>query len=100
MENLTVVDISLANEQLYAGCTIETVAGRMNLTTPVDEAINLVGANVAEIVAKDENHDTVLLTGPMAVWAYLVVFHAVVHRYREVQYHDGRTPPVIVARHG
>lgn len=100
MTNITTIDLSLTNNTLYAGCAVETVAGRANLTTPVDEAVNLVGANVAAMIAADTNRDTVVLTGPMAVWAYLVVFHAVVHRYREVQYNDGRNPPVVVARHG
>ena len=100
MENYTIIDLSLSNERLYKGCSIESVAGRLNLTTPVDEAIGIVGTNITEIVESDENRDTVLLTGPMAVWAYLIVFRGVVHRYREIQYHDGRTPPVVIARLG
>ena len=96
------IDLSLNNEVLYAGCTIETVAGRKNLTTPVAEAVNLVGENAERLVAElpTAQRDVVVLTGPMAVWAYLVVFHTVVHRFREVQYDDGRNGPVTLAKHG
>jgi hypothetical protein len=96
----TTIDLGLNNAALYDGCTVETVAGRANLTTPVSEAIEIVGRNVAKMVAGATDRDAVTLTGPMAVWAYLVVFHAVVHAFREVRYSDGRNPPVVVARHG
>jgi hypothetical protein len=94
------IDLSLNNAALYDGCAVETVAGRSNLTTPVAAAIEIVGANVARLVAETTDRDAVTLTGPMAVWAYLVVFHAVVHAFREVCYHDGRGEPVVIARHG
>ena len=75
-----IIDLSLKNQFLYAGCDVEEVAGRLNLTAPSCERV--------------------VLTGPMAVWAYLIVFHSVVHLVREVVYDDGRNPPVVVARHG
>lgn len=91
------IDLSLKNETLYAGCIIEEVAGRLNLTTPVDEAVQIVGRNI-NAMAFDP--DEVTLTGPMAVWAYIVVFHAVVHKTRRVYYDDGRNGAVLVAAHG
>ena len=91
------LDLSLTNDQLYAGCQIEEVAGRLNLVTPIAEAVNIVGRNVAAMDLKGED---ITLTGPMAVWAYLVVFHAVVHRFSKVRYNDGRNEPVLVAAHG
>ena len=96
------IDLSLANNTLYAGCTIETVAGRLNLTTPVAQAIELVGHNISAMVTAVPADDRaqVVLTGPMAVWAYLVVFHAVVHAFGRVYYDDGRTGPVLIAAHG
>ena len=94
---MTTIDLSLTNAALYAGCEIEEVAGRLNLTTPVNEAVNQVGRNVA---AMNLHGDEITLTGPMAVWSYLVVFHAVVHRFRRVWYDDGRNGPVLVAAHG
>lgn len=94
------LDISLANETLYAGCEISEVAGRLNLTTPVKEAVNIMGRNAAKIVSETETRDEVVLTGPMAVWAYLVVFHAVVHAFARVYYDDGRGNKVLVAAHG
>lgn len=91
------INLGLQNTGLYAGCEIEEVAGRLNLTTPVSEAVNIVGRNIA---AMNLSGDEITLTGPMAVWSYLIVFHAVVHRFRRVWYDDGRNGPVLVAAHG
>lgn len=91
------IDISLNNENLYKGCQIEKVAGRLNLTTNINDAISIVGENIA---AMDLSGDEITLTGPMAVWSYLVVFHAVVHRFRRVYYDDGHSGAVLVAAHG
>lgn len=96
------IDLGLTNTAIYAGCEIEEVAGRLNLKTPVPEAVNLVGRNInsfLEAVPREERGE-VTLTGPMAVWAYLVVFHAVVHRFNRVYYDDGRNGKVLVAAHG
>jgi len=96
------LDLSLLNKVLYSGAEIEEVAGRLNLKTPVADAVNLVGRNVngiVEAVPSDQRRE-VTLTGPMAVWAYLVVFHAVVHRFSKVYYDDGRSGPVLIAAHG
>lgn len=91
------VNLSLTNSDLYKGCAIEEVGGRLNLTTPINEAINIVGRNANSI---DFDPEEVELTGPMAVWAYLIVFHACVHRTKRVSYNDGRSGPVVVAAHG
>ena len=96
-----VIDLSLRNEALYKGCLVEEIAGRLNLRTPITEAVTSVGHNIAAIIqdVPPESRSSVTLTGPMAVWAYLVVFHAVVHSFAEVQYSDGRNV-VVLARHG
>jgi len=95
------LDLSLRNKALYKGCVVEEVAGRLNLKTPVAEGVVLVGRNIAAIVQNipPEARGSVTLTGPMATWAYLVVFHAVVHVFAEVRYSDGRNT-VVLARHG
>lgn len=97
---MVVINLALTNEDLYVGCEISEVAGRLNLTTPVSEATNIVGRNVAALVAATEDRSEVVLTGPMAVWAYLVVFHAVVHAFARVYYDDGRGNKALVAAHG
>ena len=96
------LDLSLSNKVLYSGAEIEEVAGRLNLKTPVADAVNLVGRNVNGIVeaVPSDQRGEVTLTGPMAVWAYLVVFHAVVHRFSKIYYDDGRSGPVLIAAHG
>ena len=94
------LNLGLDNPLLYSGCDVEEVAGRLNLTTPVEEAVNLVGRNIKVLIRSSKERDAVLLTGPMAVWSYLVVFHAVVHSFRQVYYCDGRSDPVLIAAHG
>jgi hypothetical protein len=102
MSNGSMIDISLNNSQLYAGCEIQEVAGRLTLTTPVKDAVNIVGRNAKKIV--DElvaiGIEDVTLSGAMAIWAYLVVFHVVVHRFRRVYYDDGKpNGKVLIAAH-
>jgi len=94
---MTFLNLGLTNEDLYKHCEIEGVAGRLNLKTPISEAVHTVGKNIAKM---NLHGDAITLTGPMAVWAYLIVFHAVVHRFAKVYYDDGRSGPVLVAAHG
>ena len=94
------IDLSLKNAALYKGCKTEEVAGRLNLTTPVDEAVNIIGKNIADIVNSISERSEIELTGPMAVWSYLIVFHAVVHSFDKVFYCDGRNDRVLIAAHG
>ena len=91
--------MSLKNAPLYEGCEIKEVGGRLTLTTPLPEAINIVGRNAIAIVAGTEDRSEVTLTGPMAVWAYLLSFHAAVHSFGKVYYHDGRNNPVLISQH-
>jgi hypothetical protein len=95
------IDLSLANGALYDGCKIDTVGGRSALVTDPVAASNIVGANAGKIIdaVAAVDRDEVVLTGPMAVWAYLVVFHQVVHRFKRVVYDDGRGGRVLIAQH-
>lgn len=93
------LNLGLNNQQLYAGCEIQEVGGRLTLITPPDVAVNIVGRNAAALVDATEERRSVTLTGPMAVWAYLVVFHAVVHRFGKVFYDDGRSGHILIAQH-
>lgn len=95
------IDLSLTNDALYKGCEILEVGGRLTLNTATAEATNIVGRNVAAIVEviPASERDEVVLTGPMAVWAYLVVFHQVVHKFGHVYYDDGRSGAVLIAQH-
>jgi hypothetical protein len=96
------LDLSLANARLYAGCDIQEVAGRLALTTPIVEAVNIVGRNAKKIVddVVASGVEEITLSGAMAIWAYLVVFHIVVHRFRRVYYDDGKPKgKVLIAAH-
>lgn len=94
---MVTIDLSLNNEDLYKGCEVSEVAGRKNLSTPVSDAVDIVGKNIN---AMGLHGDEITITGPMAVWAYLVVFHAIVHVFNKVWYDDGRNGKVLVAAHG
>ncbi|MDQ3013915.1 MAG: hypothetical protein M3X11_24840 [Acidobacteriota bacterium] len=98
----TIFDLSLANAELYAGCEIQEVAGRLTLMTPAAEAIHVVGRNAQRIVEKlvADGVEEITLTGAMAIWAYLVVFHSAVHRFRAVYYDDGKPGgKILIAAH-
>jgi len=100
--NSIVFDLSLNNAELYDGCDIQEIAGRMTLMTPARDAVDVVGRNVQKIVARmaADGFEEITLTGAMAIWAYLVVFHAVVHRFRRVYYDDGRPQgKILIAAH-
>lgn len=96
------LSVSLSNPDLYAGCAIEEVAGRLVLSTPVSEAVHHVGRN-AQLLIDDlvaNGVEELTLTGAMAIWAYLIVFHTAVHRFRRVYYDDGKPDgKVLIAAH-
>ena len=92
------IDISLKNKELYDGCEIEEVNGRLNLTTPVTKAMQTVGRNIARM---EIDNVSVTLTGAMAIWSYMIVFHSVLHRTKKVFYDDGRSGiKLLIAAHG
>ncbi|HEY6323094.1 MAG TPA: hypothetical protein VJA16_16220 [Thermoanaerobaculia bacterium] len=92
-----ILDLGLANGALYSGLAVERLAGRPTLLTPPAEAIPVLAANLA---AMEIDSDEVVLTGAMAVWAYLVVFHLLHGRTRRIYYQDGRGERLLVAAHG
>lgn len=97
MNTASHIDVSLQNRDLWDGAQIENVAGRLNLVTPPAEAAQILGNNLSKM---QFDRDKVVLSGPMAIWAYLIVFHAVVHRTKKVVYDDGRGNEILVAAHG
>ncbi len=94
-----IMDISLYNTILYEGCEIKEVGGRLTLTTAISDATNIVGRNALKMISNVRDSKEIVLTGPMAVWAYLIVFHIVVHRFSKVYYNDGRSGEVLIAQH-
>jgi hypothetical protein len=91
------LDLSLANAALYAGLDVQVLAGKPTLVTPPDQAIPVIGANLRALAV---DPDEVVLTGGMAIWAYLAVFHQLHGRTRRIWYEDGRGTRVLVAAHG
>lgn len=90
------------DSSLYEGCQVNEVGGRKNLVTPPEEAANIIGRNAQKMVdaVPPDERDEVVLTGPMAVWAYLTVFHTVLHAFKKVVYEDGKGTRVVIAAHG
>jgi hypothetical protein len=93
-----VIDLGLSSP-IYEGCKVEMIGGRQTLITSPENSMNIIGQNTNKLVSEANDRVKVTLTGPMAVWAYLVVFHQVVHRFGEVWYEDGRNPPLLIAKH-
>ncbi len=91
------LDLSLSNPILYEGLSIEELAGRLTLLTSPAEAIPVIARNLSRLEIDPEE---VTLTGGMAIWAYLVVFHVLHGRTKRVYYEDGRGVRVLVAAHG
>ena len=95
------LDLSLTNKKLYENCEIEELAGKLILKTPIKEAINIIGRNANNIISEMVGKETeITLTGSMAIWAYLVIFHLVVHLFERIYYADGKGNKVLVAAHG
>jgi len=92
-----ILSLSLDNDALYAGLDIAVEAGKMNLRTPPEEAITVLLRNLATMAIDPAE---VVLTGSMAIWAYLAVFHALHGRTRRISYQDGVGRKILVAAHG
>jgi CRISPR-associated protein Csx3 len=92
-----ILSLSLDNADLYRGLDIAIDAGKRNLRTAPAEAIPVMVENVRRM---NIDADEVVLTGAMAIWAYLVVFHALHGRTRRLFYEDGMGNRVLVAAHG
>lgn len=95
------LNIGLDNPELYSGCEIKEVAGRLTLVTLPENALSIIGKNAKAIVnsVPPSERSEITLTGAMAVWAYLVVFHAIVHSFGKVYYDDGRGNVLLLAQH-
>jgi hypothetical protein len=92
-----ILDLSPTNRTLYAGLDVQERAGKPILLSPPAEAIPVLVANLRRLEIDSEE---VVLTGGMAIWAYLVVFHFLHGRTRKILYEDGRGERVLVAAHG
>lgn len=94
------INLALDNRELYEGCQISMVGGRLSLETPPDIASNIIGLNLQKIIDRVEDRSEVVLTGAMAVWSYLIAFHIVLHQFRKVWYDDGKGIKILIAAHG
>jgi hypothetical protein len=91
------LDLSLTNRAVYEGLEVEELGGKPTLTTPPEQAVAKIVRNLARLAV---DPDEVTLTGPTAIWVYLVVFHFLHGRTKRIHYEDGRGQRVLVAAHG
>jgi len=92
-----ILDLSPANRDLYPGLDVQDLAGKPTLLTPPEVAILAMTSYLATIAIDPEG---VVLTGRMAIWAYLAVFHFLHGKTKHIYYEDGRGQRVLVAAHG
>ena len=93
----TLIDLSLSNEGLYRGLEGKDLAGSLTLLSDPESAVPLLLSNLSELSIDPEE---VVLTGRMAIWAYLVVFHHLHGRTKRIYYEDGRGQRILIAAHG
>jgi hypothetical protein len=92
------IDLSLdKDKRLYTGLAVEVMAGKGTLLTPPDEALPVILRNLSTI---DIDKEEVVLTGSMAIWAYLAVFHYLHGKTKRIYYQDGMGNNILVAAHG
>ena len=91
------LNLGLDPPALWTGCEVRQLAGQLTLLTPAREAVPRLTANLSRLAIDPEE---VVLTGGMAIWAYLVAFHFLHGRTRRIYYQDGRGERVLVAAHG
>ena len=116
------LDLSLNNEEIYKGVSIESFGGRKSFTVN-QENLDTIGKNITEYIKmrkaeyndkilnrndkKEDNgdiietgdfNDCVVLTGATAIPVYLIAFHIVVHSFHEVKYKN-EMYEVVAAKH-
>lgn len=45
------------------------------------ETLKILGRNTLKLIQAAEDHSLIPVRGPMSVWAYLIMFHMVAHRF-------------------
>jgi hypothetical protein len=91
------IDLSLQNKALYEGCNIERLAGKLTLLSTPDETIEIMGQNLSKM---NMDSDLVTISGGMAIWAYLIVFHFLHGKTKRIYYVDGKGTRILVGAHG
>lgn len=75
------------------------VSGRLSVPENAD-ALAHFGAVCEKTAAAAAGAEVLILTGPGPVWSYLILFHAVAHRVKEVSYLDGKNNRHLICKHG
>jgi len=87
-----ILDLSLQNRRLYAGCRVRGKHSHLHLETPPDQASAIIETNLRHILEEvpDDDGGEIVLTGRIPTWVYLVVYEAARERFDRVSQHDGR----------
>ena len=95
-----ILDLSLKNKKLYAGCELIRVGRQRRLVTPPAVAAGHIRHNVLKLInveSEDERAD-IVLTGRAEAWGYLIVFSVVAGKFERVLYDDNLGNVVLVSR--
>jgi hypothetical protein len=96
-----ILSLDLNNDSLYGGLDRPILAGKRTLIVVPEEAMSVMSHNLTEMDRVGQiDRDEVVLTGGMAIWAYLMVFHFLHGKTKRIYYQDGRGQKVLVAAHG
>ena len=83
------INVGLGNSALYEGMEITEAGGRLALVTSPAEAAPLLAERAVQ-AWQGAGKPPVVLTGPMAVWAYLAIAGALQKAGASISYADGR----------
>jgi hypothetical protein len=95
-----IIDLCLSNQELYLGCKIIPVPNgsskaRLNLTTPIQDAVDIVKKNLRSILEKELIHDEIILTGGTKLEIYLAVCAIVAPLATTIIHQNGKKKTII-----
>lgn len=92
-----ILNLSLENKLLYHNIPTKKVGGRLTMEL-TDDTLNRVGENIEALIRDIHDRMEITLTGAAPIPVYLVAFHCVVHRFRNV-YYENEMYRLLVASH-
>ena len=82
------LDMSPENDDLWGGCRRTDWAGKVDLNELPVDASRILRRNLQTIFSEVHDRREIILGGPMAAWAYLVVFDECQRVFDSVYYSD------------
>ena len=92
------LDMSPENDDLWGGCRRTEWSGKVDLNELPVDASRILRRNLQTIFAKVHDTSDIILGGPMAAWAYLVVFDEARKVFDSVYYSDKSGMLLLITR--